>query len=59
MPRGIHQTNKLKKEEGILGLAGFLNMSHRLLVLWSPRYLTRVWPQPKLQATMRLAVRTC
>eukprot|EP00929_Paragymnodinium_shiwhaense_P022501 TRINITY_DN14363_c0_g1_i1.p1 TRINITY_DN14363_c0_g1~~TRINITY_DN14363_c0_g1_i1.p1 ORF type:complete len:606 (-),score=58.46 TRINITY_DN14363_c0_g1_i1:50-1867(-) len=39
----IHQTDEQKKAAGILGLAGFLRASKRLVILWSPRYFSRLW----------------
>eukprot|EP00929_Paragymnodinium_shiwhaense_P052402 TRINITY_DN26251_c0_g1_i5.p1 TRINITY_DN26251_c0_g1~~TRINITY_DN26251_c0_g1_i5.p1 ORF type:complete len:453 (+),score=38.87 TRINITY_DN26251_c0_g1_i5:449-1807(+) len=39
----IHQTDIIKKEKGIKGLAGFLRVSDRLVILWSPSYFTRLW----------------
>ena len=41
----ISQTDPVKKEQGILGLGGFLRVSQRLIVLWSPRYFSRAEPQ--------------
>lgn len=39
----IHQTNAEAKAQAILSLSGFLRSSQRLVILWTPRYLTRLW----------------
>eukprot|EP00929_Paragymnodinium_shiwhaense_P057289 TRINITY_DN28675_c0_g1_i1.p1 TRINITY_DN28675_c0_g1~~TRINITY_DN28675_c0_g1_i1.p1 ORF type:complete len:605 (+),score=33.18 TRINITY_DN28675_c0_g1_i1:131-1816(+) len=39
----INQGNEEQKQQGILGLAAFLKKSNRLVLLWSPRYFTRLW----------------
>eukprot|EP00929_Paragymnodinium_shiwhaense_P121785 TRINITY_DN9415_c0_g1_i13.p1 TRINITY_DN9415_c0_g1~~TRINITY_DN9415_c0_g1_i13.p1 ORF type:complete len:406 (-),score=19.07 TRINITY_DN9415_c0_g1_i13:205-1422(-) len=39
----IHQVDEAKKAAGILGLAGFLRASQRLVLVWSPRYFSRLW----------------
>eukprot|EP00929_Paragymnodinium_shiwhaense_P072329 TRINITY_DN36713_c1_g3_i1.p1 TRINITY_DN36713_c1_g3~~TRINITY_DN36713_c1_g3_i1.p1 ORF type:complete len:703 (+),score=73.17 TRINITY_DN36713_c1_g3_i1:27-2111(+) len=39
----INQINEADKQAGIRGLAGFLGKSERVVILWSPRYFTRLW----------------
>lgn len=39
----IDQSDDERKTLGVYGLAGFLKHSKRLLVVWSPRYFTRLW----------------
>eukprot|EP00929_Paragymnodinium_shiwhaense_P072858 TRINITY_DN36996_c3_g1_i1.p1 TRINITY_DN36996_c3_g1~~TRINITY_DN36996_c3_g1_i1.p1 ORF type:complete len:623 (+),score=38.99 TRINITY_DN36996_c3_g1_i1:102-1970(+) len=46
----IHQTDPERKAEGIYGLAGFLRASGTMVVLWSPRYFTRLWCAYELAA---------
>jgi len=39
----IDQVDEARKTAAILGLAGFLRCSQRLVVCWTPRYFTRLW----------------
>jgi len=39
----IDQVDEDRKTAAILGLAGFLRRSQRLVVCWTPRYFTRLW----------------
>eukprot|EP00929_Paragymnodinium_shiwhaense_P117945 TRINITY_DN8944_c0_g1_i1.p1 TRINITY_DN8944_c0_g1~~TRINITY_DN8944_c0_g1_i1.p1 ORF type:complete len:551 (+),score=8.18 TRINITY_DN8944_c0_g1_i1:100-1752(+) len=39
----ICQTDEVKKAAGIKGLGAFLRASKRLVILWSPRYFSRLW----------------
>eukprot|EP00929_Paragymnodinium_shiwhaense_P097861 TRINITY_DN59451_c0_g1_i1.p1 TRINITY_DN59451_c0_g1~~TRINITY_DN59451_c0_g1_i1.p1 ORF type:complete len:335 (+),score=25.92 TRINITY_DN59451_c0_g1_i1:245-1249(+) len=46
----IHQTDEIKKQRGIKGLAGFLRVSDRMVILWTPEYFTRLWCSYELAA---------
>ena len=39
----IHQTDLQKKVAGIKGLAGFIDMSQSLFIMWDPDYFSRGW----------------
>eukprot|EP00438_Fugacium_kawagutii_P007127 Skav214877 [mRNA] locus=scaffold1430:131859:133148:- [translate_table: standard] len=49
----IAQQDANLKTQGILGLGGFLSKSRRLVVLWSPRYFTRLWTAFELAAFLK------
>jgi len=39
----VDQVNEQHKSAAILGLAGFLRHSERLVICWTPSYFTRLW----------------
>lgn len=39
----VDQVDKMRKMQAIFGLAGFLKHSQRLVICWTPQYLTRLW----------------
>eukprot|EP00929_Paragymnodinium_shiwhaense_P120407 TRINITY_DN9233_c0_g2_i2.p1 TRINITY_DN9233_c0_g2~~TRINITY_DN9233_c0_g2_i2.p1 ORF type:complete len:467 (-),score=42.02 TRINITY_DN9233_c0_g2_i2:133-1533(-) len=50
----INQTDEEAKALGILGLAAFMKASEHFVVLWSPRYFTRLWCTYELAAWVKL-----
>ncbi|CAE8740262.1 unnamed protein product [Polarella glacialis] len=51
----IDQENEKQKERAILGLAGFLDISDKLVILWSPSYFERLWCMYELACWLRLS----
>mmetsp|Transcript_36160 Transcript_36160/g.84661 ORF Transcript_36160/g.84661 Transcript_36160/m.84661 type:complete len:582 (+) Transcript_36160:36-1781(+) len=49
----IAQHDAELKQRGILGLAGFLEKSNTLTILWTPRWATRLWCTYELAAFMQ------
>ena len=49
----IAQHDVALKEQGILGLAAFLDIADELTVLWSPRTLQRLWCVYELSTFLR------
>lgn len=50
----INQVDNELKRKGILALAGYLKKCDRMVMLWSPRYLTRLWCVYEVAAWLRI-----
>jgi len=50
----IHQTDEAKKAIGIKQLGAFLRYSEHMVVLWQPKYFTRLWCVYELAAFMHM-----
>jgi hypothetical protein len=55
----IHQTDEGKKKAGIQQLGAFLRYSKRMVVLWEPKYFTRLWCVYELAAFIHINDRDC
>lgn len=50
----IHQTDLVMKDAAVAGLAGILRHSKRLVILWGPQYLSRLWCVYEVASWMHL-----
>lgn len=51
----VHQADAELKAEGIRGIAAFVGRSKRMLLLWSPKYFTRLWCTLEVAALAKFA----
>jgi len=50
----VNQVDEKRKAEGVLGIAGFLRHSGRLVVCWTPRYFSRLWCMYEIASWLHL-----